>query len=1088
MDRGGAGISWKYTTSGNDYKQPESHGDSSRDRRYRHRTARQANTPPPYIPGRNESYRASGACSADYPPRYSVKPVDDFNTLVTQEKMDWLAKVSAHYGKNYDGKKHSQFTTLIKQYTLASQRPLNHSEQRQLIPLLHDFKATPRWSWRSLTTTFHSFTSAGVFTPHKYMDAWVKETQAALLSNLLDLVILKCNQETRDIDALGAVNLMWALAKLVDNGLVLKKTPKLKEAVAALLPYAKIKAESKEENDHFIPKRIASLLWSVAKLVDNGLELKKTPKLQEAVATLLHQVKTRAESKEKKDHFNAQGNANLMWAVAKLVDNGLELEKTPLLKKAVAVILHNVTTNARLKEERDHLIPQHITNLLWAVAKLVDNGLEKTLKLKEAVVALLPHVKTTAESKEEKDHFNTQTATNLLWALAKLVDHGLKLENTPKLKEVVAVLLSHVKAKAESKEEKDHFTPQEVANLYWAVAKLVDHGLELEKTPKLKEAVAALLLHIKAKAKSNEEKEYFISQHISNMMWALAKLVDNGLELEKTPELKEVVAVLLPHVATKAESREERDRFIPQHIANLLWALAKLVDNGLELEKTPTVKAALAALLYHVKTKAKSKEEKDHFIPQQITNLLWAMAKLVDNGLELEKTPKLKEAVAALLPRVKTKAQAKEGKSQFQPQEVSNLLWALAKLVDNGLALERTPTLKEVVVRLLLPHVKTNAESKENKDCFCNQDIVNLLWAVAKLVHNGLELERTPKLKEVVAALLIHVTTKAGSIAEKDQFSSQNIANLLWALAKLVEKGLTLGKTSKLKEPVIALLPHVQTKAEAKEDKDHLKPREVANLLWALAKMGEAIELNLVQTAINSLVDRITENPQLSQRDIPMSLWGVLVFCARFYLHFGSDGKNALEKRIDELLSRLEIPPPCNTEAPFIMAMAASWLGRACPVVVPYYRSTISQSQSIFRDQLRLSLPSLKIEEETSLNSLPPVDLLLPDYHLVIDIQGPFHYVGGDFKTRNGPTLLKIALLQKLGFEVIEIPVTKLDDRDSMQSVIEQIKTKLAILPEADGPVLLSSEKTVDDVYITADEEGQFSDDCYFSAEEDLSS
>ncbi|MBO9497804.1 DUF1601 domain-containing protein, partial [Thalassotalea sp. G20_0] len=168
----------------------------------------------------------------------------------------------------------------------------------------------------------------------------------------------------------------------------------------------------------------------------------------------------------------AQATANLLWAVAKLVDNGLELEKTPKLKETVTTLLPHVTTKAESKEEKDHFIPQHIANLLWAVAKLVDNGLEleKTPKLKETVTTLLPHVKSKAESKEEKDHFNSQGVANLLWALVKLVD----LENTPKLNEVVAALLPHVKTKAESKEEKDHFNPQEVANLLWAVAKLVD--------------------------------------------------------------------------------------------------------------------------------------------------------------------------------------------------------------------------------------------------------------------------------------------------------------------------------------------------------------------------------------------------------------------------------------------------------------------------------------------------------------------------------------------------------------------------------------------------------------------------------------
>ncbi|WP_422449599.1 DUF1601 domain-containing protein [Endozoicomonas sp. ALB091] len=979
MDRSSAGVSWQCTTSGNDYKQPDDRTDCSKSGRCWHGTVRQLDAPLAYVRESNEFYAASDACSADHPPRHSIKPVHGFKALITPEKIDYMMKISTHYGDHYDGNKHCQFALSIKHYTLSSKRPLHHSEQRQLIPLLHDFKATPGWTWRNLATTFHSFTSAGVFTPHKYMDEWVKETQAALLSALLDPVIHKCNQkpDVRSINAQGTVNLLWAVAKLVNNGLALEKTAKLKEAVVVLLPLVKTKAELKEEKDCFNTQGTANLLWALAKLVDNGLALEKTPKLKEAVAALLLQVKTKAESKEEKEHFNTQGTANLLWALAKLVDNGLKLEKTP--------------------------------------------------KLKEAVAALLPHVKTKAESKKEKDHYKPQEVANLLWAMAKLVDNGLELEKTTKLKEAVCGLLPYVKTKAESKEEKDHFTPQAVTNLLWAIAKLVENGLELEKRKKLKEAVAALLLQVKTKAES--KKDHFIPKHIANLLWAMAKLVDNGLALEKTAKLKEAVNALLPHVATKAEAKEEKDRFKTQGIANLLWALAKLVDNGLELEKTPKLKEAVAALLPHVKIKAESKEEKEHFITQHIANLLWALVKLVDNGLE--KTPKPKEAVDALLPHVKTKAESKEEKDHFKPQAVANLLWALAKLVDNGLGLEKTTKLKEAVAALL-PHVKTKAESKEEKDRFKSQGIISLLWAVVILVDNGLELGTTPKLKEAVAALL----------------------------------------------------PHVKTKAESKEEKDRFSTQGIANLLWALAKLGEAIELNLIKSTLDSLVDRIGENAQFSQQDILMSLWGVMVFCARFYLESGSNDKHSLEKHIGELFSRLENTSPGSIEDQSIIAMAACWLGRACPVI-PYYTTNTSQSQSTFRDHLQSSFPSLKIEEEKSLNSLPPVDLLLADYNMVIDIQGPFHYVSGDFKTRNGSTLLKIALLKKSGFEVIEIPVTRLVNQDSMKRVIEQIKTKLAVLPEAYGSLLQNSgEGSEDEAYVTADEGGEFSDDCYFTAEE----
>uniref|UniRef100_UPI003BB81100 RAP domain-containing protein n=1 Tax=Endozoicomonas sp. ALC013 TaxID=3403076 RepID=UPI003BB81100 len=403
----------------------------------------------------------------------------------------------------------------------------------------------------------------------------------------------------------------------------------------------------------------------------------------------------------------------------------------------------------------------------------------------------------------------------------------------------------------------------------------------------------------------------------------------------------------------------------------------------------------------------------------------------------------------------------------------------------HGLELEITPKLKQVVAALL-PHVTSKAESKEQKDRFIPQHIANLVWALAKLVDNGLELEKTAKLKEALATLLYHVKTKAESKEERDRFKPQGVANLLWALAKLVDNGLELEKTAKLKETLAALLYHVKTTAESKEERDHFNTQGTVNLLWAMAKLGEAIELNLVKSMFGSLADRISETPQLSLQNTWMSLWGAMVFCARLYLYFGRDNKNPLEKHIGELFSRLGNTSPKNIEAQTVIAMAASWLGRPCPVV-PYYQTIISQSQSTFCEQLRLSLPSLKIEEEKSLNSLPPVDLQLPDYNTVIDVQGPSHYVSGDFKIRNGSTLLKVALLKKLGFEVIEIPVNKLGNQDSMKIVIEQIKEKLAALPEAHGSVSLSSgEWAADEAYFTADEGGQFSDDCYFTAEEYL--
>uniref|UniRef100_UPI0013D1E050 RAP domain-containing protein n=1 Tax=Endozoicomonas acroporae TaxID=1701104 RepID=UPI0013D1E050 len=335
-----------------------------------------------------------------------------------------------------------------------------------------------------------------------------------------------------------------------------------------------------------------------------------------------------------------------------------------------------------------------------------------------------------------------------------------------------------------------------------------------------------------------------------------------------------------------------------------------------------------------------------------------------------------------------------------------------------------------------------------------------------KLVDNGQE--RTPELNKAMAALLPHVN------AQKDQFIPQHIVNLLWAMAKLVDNGQE--HTPELKEAVAALLPHVNAQ------KGQFNAQGIANLLWAMAKLGELVELPMVSSTFEPLVCRFSDNSQLSQQDILMSLWGVMVCCARLSLVSNTNKNHMLEKHMDDLFTRLENTSTDNEKDQHIIAMAASWLGRTCPIV-PYYQTTISKHQADFRDQLQSCMPSLQIEQEKSLNSLPPVDLLLPEHNMVIEIQGPSHYVSNDFKIRNGSTLLKIALLQKSGFDVIEIPVNQLWSQNSMKLCINQIKARVDIPPQAHGCVSLNTG-WADVANVTADKEWQSSDHCYLTAEE----
>ena len=105
------------------------------------------------------------------------------------------------------------------------------------------------------------------------------------------------------------------------------------------------------------------------------------------------------------------------------------------------------------------------------------------------------------------------------------------------------------------------------------------------------------------------------------------------------------------------------------------------------------------------------------FKPQGISNLMWALAKLVENGrLQMDQGGLVSHAVTALLPQVVAL------RDRFTPQEISNLLWALAKLVENGLLHLDQDGLASQAITTLLPRCKAMtvflARGGETASCF----------------------------------------------------------------------------------------------------------------------------------------------------------------------------------------------------------------------------------------------------------------------------------------------------------------------------------------------------------------------------------
>jgi hypothetical protein len=170
-----------------------------------------------------------------------------------------------------------------------------------------------------------------------------------------------------------------------------------------------------------------------------------------------------------------------------------------------------------------------------------------------------------------------------------------------------------------------------------------------------------------------------------------------------------------------------------------------------------------------------------NFNPQNVANLMWAVATL---GLEPD---------AVLISNMCGRAATISG--DFNPQDVTNLMWALAKLGLN-------------CASALISRMCERATAISGD--FNAQNVANLMWSLVTL---GLNPD---------AVLCSRMCKRAAAIS--GDFNPQDVANLMWALA-------TLGLN-----PDAVLISRIFKRSAAISG--DFNPQDVANLMWALAKLG----------------------------------------------------------------------------------------------------------------------------------------------------------------------------------------------------------------------------------------------------------
>ena len=206
---------------------------------------------------------------------------DDIDQLLMEFESGQMQQIAARFTKRYDGRKHGQYCIKLKKATQTRRKPLTDDEKLKFVPFMsHLSEVAHSFNGRSLSTCVHSLVASQLlYPPHSARgkknkasggrDKEIEKAQAALIKSLVStiqsLAVLK-KGDPKSFGAQAISNLLWALTKLVENGLLpLDQDGLASQAVMALLPQVQSPPEP------FKPQEISNLLWALAKLVENRL-------------------------------------------------------------------------------------------------------------------------------------------------------------------------------------------------------------------------------------------------------------------------------------------------------------------------------------------------------------------------------------------------------------------------------------------------------------------------------------------------------------------------------------------------------------------------------------------------------------------------------------------------------------------------------------------------------------------------------------------------------------------------------------------------------------------------------------------------
>eukprot|EP00438_Fugacium_kawagutii_P000511 Skav217672 [mRNA] locus=scaffold2919:300420:302213:+ [translate_table: standard] len=287
---------------------------------------------------------------------------------------------------------------------------------------------------------------------------------------------------------------------------------------------------------------------------------------------------------------------------------------------------------------------------------------------------------------------------------------------------------------------------------------------------------------------SSRAQEVTAPRLMMRVLWALGKL-SGGQGLQGGDEVENIIA----HFGASAPKRLAQ--FSPQELSNMLWGLARINDGNKVLSKDSVLLAH--AVMREGTTRLQS------FSTQCLTNSLWAVAKL---GLRGREVAVFAHNCILHIHSVLFK--------EMSPQGLANSVWACAKIQCESPILDN-----EVVTSFALDAARRATSSEDLLTLFFPQELSMALWGIAKLMgrrrHHGED--------EVVRFAMAVARESRFRIQE---FSAQGVSIVAWALATL----------NLVENPDALEFFEVAAEVAAKDIQQY-PPQAIANLCWAFNRV-----------------------------------------------------------------------------------------------------------------------------------------------------------------------------------------------------------------------------------------------------------